>query len=174
MDVHIRGWILTSVKGQMDVDIRSRMLTSESRVHSLDTVTKPKPGGFSSGKAAKKKKQPKDDPRTVENGLRFNFMEELMDRARNRDSNDVSEVIYDMIAASLNPDPRSFHGLVVSHTLNGHEEAVMESLRRELAAGLQSVHETFMALVRLFGSKGRAIRGLEILGDMQDLYYDIR
>ncbi|QCE07484.1 uncharacterized protein LOC114191017 isoform X1 [Vigna unguiculata] len=125
-------------------------------------------------KRGRKKKQPKDDQSSVENGLRFSFMEELMDRARNRDSNGVSEVIYDMIAAGLSPGPRSFHGLVVSHALNGHEEAAMESLRRELAAGLRPVHETFMALVRLFGSKGRAIRGLEILGDMQDLNYDIR
>ncbi|KAG2408406.1 uncharacterized protein HKW66_Vig0032280 [Vigna angularis] len=131
-----------------------------------------KPWRFSSGKAGKKKKQPKDDPSTVENELRFSFMEELMDRARNHDSNGVLEVIYDMIVASLSPDPRSFHGLIVSHALNGHEE--MESLRRELVVGLRPVHETFMALVRLFGSKRRAIRGLKITGDMQDLNYDIR
>ncbi|KAG2384199.1 uncharacterized protein HKW66_Vig0150380 [Vigna angularis] len=87
--------------------------------------------------------------------------------------NNMSEVIYDMIVASFSPDPRSFHGLVVSHALNGYEEAVMESLRRKLAAGLRRVHETFMALVRLFGSKGHAIGGLEILGDMRDLNYDI-
>jgi len=48
-----------------------------------------------------------------------------MDRARHRDSNGVSEVIYDMIAAGLSPGPRSFHGLVVSHALNGHEEAAV-------------------------------------------------
>lgn len=76
-------------------------------------------------KRGRKKKQPKDDQSTVENGLRFSFMEELMDRARNRDSNGVSEVIYDMIAAGLSPGPRSFHGLVVSHALNGHEEAAV-------------------------------------------------
>ncbi|KAL9289798.1 hypothetical protein ACSQ67_024431 [Phaseolus vulgaris] len=125
-------------------------------------------------KRGRKKKQAKDDQSAVENGLRFSFMEELMDRARLRDSNGVSEVIYDMIAAGISPGPRSFHGLVVSNALNGHEEAAMESLRRELAAGLRPVHETFMALVRLFGSKGRANRGLQILGDMQDLNYDIR
>lgn len=48
-----------------------------------------------------------------------------MERARNRDVGGVSEVIYDMIAAGINPGPRSFHGLVISHTLNGdHEGAV--------------------------------------------------
>ena len=50
----------------------------------------------------------------------------------------------------------------------------MESLRRELAAGLRPVHETFLALIRLFGSKGRATRGLEILAAMEKLNYDIR
>lgn len=50
----------------------------------------------------------------------------------------------------------------------------MESLRRELAAGLRPVHETFVALVRLFGVKGRATRGLEILAAMEKLNYDIR
>ncbi|KHN04962.1 Pentatricopeptide repeat-containing protein, chloroplastic [Glycine soja] len=125
-------------------------------------------------KRGRKKKQAKDDDSAVENGLRFSFMEELMDRARNRDSNGVSEVMYDMIAAGLSPGPRSFHGLVVSHALNGDEEAAMESLRRELAAGLRPVHETFLALIRLFGSKGRATRGLEILAAMEKLNYDIR
>ncbi|KAK7376329.1 hypothetical protein VNO78_34795 [Psophocarpus tetragonolobus] len=125
-------------------------------------------------KRGRKKKQAKDEETAFENALRFSFMEELMDRARNRDSNAVSEVLYDMIASGLSPGPRSFHGLVVSHSLNGNEEAAMESLRRELAAGLRPVHETFLALVRLFGSKGRATRGLEILAAMEKLNYDIR
>ncbi|KAI4350129.1 hypothetical protein L6164_010641 [Bauhinia variegata] len=125
-------------------------------------------------KRTRRKRQPKDDDSAVENGLRFTFMEELMDRARNRDSAGVSEVIYDMIAAGLSPGPRSFHGLIVSHVLNGDEEAAMESLRRELSAGLRPVHETFLALIRLFGSKGRAVRGLEILAAMEKLNYDIR
>ncbi|XP_061342614.1 uncharacterized protein LOC133288811 isoform X1 [Gastrolobium bilobum] len=127
-------------------------------------------------KRTRKKKQSSkdDDHRALENGLRFSFMEELMDRARNRDSAGVSEVIYDMIAAGLSPGPRSFHGLVVSHALNGDEQAAMDSLRRELGAGLRPVHETFVALVRLFGSKGRADRGQEILGAMEELNYDIR
>lgn len=76
-------------------------------------------------KRGRKKKQAKDDQSAVENGLRFSFMEELMDRARLRDSNGVSEVIYDMIAAGISPGPRSFHGLVVSNALNGHEEAAV-------------------------------------------------
>lgn len=61
----------------------------------------------------------------AEQGLRLIFMEELMQHARNRDSAGVNDVIYDMIAAGLNPGPRSFHGLVVAHALNGdHEGAV--------------------------------------------------
>jgi hypothetical protein len=50
----------------------------------------------------------------------------------------------------------------------------MESLRRELSAGIRPLHETFLALVRLFGSKGHANRGLEILAAMEKLNYDIR
>lgn len=50
----------------------------------------------------------------------------------------------------------------------------MQSLRRELSAGLRPLHETFVALVRLFGSKGLASRGLEILSAMEKLNYDIR
>lgn len=50
----------------------------------------------------------------------------------------------------------------------------MKSLRRELSVGLVPLHETFVALVRLFGSKGRATRGLEILAAMEKLNYDIR
>lgn len=61
----------------------------------------------------------------MEKGLRFAFMEELMERARNRDSSGVADVIYDMVAAGLSPGPRSFHGLVVSHTLSGDEEGAV-------------------------------------------------
>lgn len=50
----------------------------------------------------------------------------------------------------------------------------MHSLRRELSAGLRPLHETFVALARLFGSKGLATRGLEILAAMEKLSYDIR
>lgn len=50
----------------------------------------------------------------------------------------------------------------------------MQSLRRELSVGLVPLHETFLALVRLFGSKGHATRGLEILAAMEKLNYDIR
>lgn len=57
-----------------------------------------------------------------------------MDRARNHDSAGVYEVMYDMIAAGLNPGPRSFHGLVVSHVLNGDEQAaVLPSLSLSLS-----------------------------------------
>lgn len=50
----------------------------------------------------------------------------------------------------------------------------MQSLRRELSSGLRPLHETFISLIRLFGSKGRATRGLEILAAMEKLHYDIR
>lgn len=89
----------------------------------------------------KKKKSRHDDPdspsssssgglsvSTVEKGLRFAFMEELMWRARSRDPAGVADVIYDMVAAGLSPGPRSFHGLVVSHTLSGDEEGAVRFL----------------------------------------------
>lgn len=50
----------------------------------------------------------------------------------------------------------------------------MHALRRELSEGLRPLHETFIALIRLFGSKGRAIRGMEILAAMEKLCFDIR
>lgn len=50
----------------------------------------------------------------------------------------------------------------------------MHSLRRELSAGLRPVHETFISLIRLFGSKGYSSRGMEILAAMEKLNYDIR
>ncbi|KAK9292727.1 hypothetical protein L1049_020706 [Liquidambar formosana] len=126
----------------------------------------------------RRKKQPNEDETAMvsaaERGLRLTFMEELMERARSRDVAGVSEVIYDMIAAGLSPGPRSFHGLVVSHVLGGDHEGAMQSLRRELSAGLRPLHETFVALIRLFGSKGHATRGLEILAAMEKLNFDIR
>lgn len=97
-----------------------------------------------------------------------------MERARSRDVAGVSEIIYDMIAAGLSPGPRSFHGLVVSHVLNRDDEGAMQALRRELSAGLRPLHETFVALIRLFGSKGLTARGLEILAAMEKLNFDIR
>ncbi|KAJ8558475.1 hypothetical protein K7X08_005241 [Anisodus acutangulus] len=110
----------------------------------------------------------------TEKVLRLVFMEELMERARNADSTGVSQVIYDMIAAGLSPGPRSFHGLVVSHVLHRDNHGAMHALRRELSEGLRPLHETFLALVRLFGAKGLATRGLEILAAMEKLKYDIR
>lgn len=61
----------------------------------------------------------------VEQGLRFLFLEELMQHARNRDTARVDDVMYDMVAAGLTPGPRSFHGLVVAHTLNGDDEGAV-------------------------------------------------
>ncbi|KAG7970283.1 hypothetical protein I3843_07G075100 [Carya illinoinensis] len=131
-------------------------------------------------KTRRRKQHSKDNdssssvPSAVEKSLRFTFMEELMERARNRDCLGVSHVIYDMIAAGLNPGPRSFHGLIVSHALNADHQGAMQSLRRELSAGLRPLHETFVALIRLFGSQGHAARGQEILSAMEKLNYDIR
>ncbi|PHU00603.1 hypothetical protein BC332_30390 [Capsicum chinense] len=110
----------------------------------------------------------------TEKALRLVFMEELMERARNADSTGVSQVIYDMIAAGLSPGPRSFHGLVVSHVLHRDNDGAMHALRRELSEGLRPLHETFLALVRLFGDSGLATRGLEVLAAMERLKYDIR
>ncbi|CAL5406904.1 unnamed protein product [Camellia sinensis] len=137
----------------------------------------------SPGRKTRRKKQqqqhPNDDAAsmtasTAEKGLRLVFMEELMGRARNRDVSGVSEVIYDMIAAGLSPGPRSFHGLIVSHVLSADDEGAMHALRRELSEGIRPLHETFVALIRLFGSKGCATRGLEILAAMEKLHFDIR
>lgn len=130
-------------------------------------------------KTRRKRQQNKEDDSGAsasasEKGLRLVFMEELMGRVRNRDVAGVSEVIYDMIAAGLSPGPRSFHGLIVSHVLNADDEGAMHALRRELSEGLCPLHETFIALIRLFGSKGRATRGLEILAAMEKLNFDIR
>ncbi|MQL81273.1 hypothetical protein Taro_013742 [Colocasia esculenta] len=110
----------------------------------------------------------------LEKSLRLTFMEELMERARAGDAAGVLDVIYDMVAAGINPGPRSFHGLIVSQVLSGDDEGAMQSLRRELSAGLRPVHETFVALIRLFGSRGSATRGLEILAAMEKLNFDIR
>ncbi|XVE90062.1 hypothetical protein DITRI_Ditri20bG0046700 [Diplodiscus trichospermus] len=110
----------------------------------------------------------------LEKSLRLTFMEELMQKARSRDTDGVSDVIYDMIAAGLTPGPRSFHGLVVAHVLNGDVEGAMQALRRELGAGVRPLHETLVSMIRLFGSKGLATKGLEILAAMEKLNYDIR
>ncbi|XP_021282215.1 uncharacterized protein LOC110415061 [Herrania umbratica] len=110
----------------------------------------------------------------LEKSLRLTFMEELMQKARSRDVAGVSDVIYDMIAAGLTPGPRSFHGLVVAHVLNGDVEGAMQALRRELGVGVRPLHETLVSMIRLFGSKGLATKGLEVLAAMEKLNYDIR
>ncbi|WCJ43716.1 plastid transcriptionally active 3 [Euphorbia peplus] len=134
-------------------------------------------------KSRRKKQQQsdkKDDFRlsssvsAAEKSLRFSFMEELMDRARNRDAVGVCDVIYDMVAAGLTPGPRSFHGLIVASVLNGDAQGAMQSLRRELSQGIRPLHETLLALIRLFGSTGHATKGLEMLATMGKLKYDVR
>lgn len=88
----------------------------------------------STEKKTRKKKKPKDTDSSsittahvsaLERNLRLAFMEELMVRARSRDAAGASSVIYDMIAAGLTPGPRSFHGLIVSHTLSGNIEGAV-------------------------------------------------
>ncbi|PWZ55385.1 Pentatricopeptide repeat-containing protein [Zea mays] len=79
-----------------------------------------------------------------------------------------------MVAAGLSPGPRSFHGLVAAHVLAGNAEGAMQSLRRELSSGVRPLHETFVALVRVFAKKGLSTRGMEILAAMERYKYDIR
>ncbi|XP_051120048.1 uncharacterized protein LOC127243873 [Andrographis paniculata] len=165
--------------------------TSISR-NSVASAASPSASISSSQRKSRRKKQQQNDlksaddngytggaagnfaPSSAEKLLRLVFMEELMVRAREGNVAGVSEVIYDMIAAGLTPGPRSFHGMVVSHVLNRDEEGAMHALRRELSEGIRPLHETFIALIRLFGSKGHSTRGLEILAAMEKLRYNIR
>jgi hypothetical protein len=50
----------------------------------------------------------------------------------------------------------------------------MQSLRRELSSGVRPLHETFVALVRVFAKKGFSTRAMEILAAMEKYKYDIR
>ncbi|KAL6839350.1 hypothetical protein ACP4OV_030847 [Aristida adscensionis] len=110
----------------------------------------------------------------VEKGLRLAFLEQLAERARSADAAGVADTIYDMVAAGLSPGPRSFHGLVAAHVLADDAEGAMQSLRRELSSGVRPLHETFVALVRVFAKKGLSTRGMEILAAMERYKYDIR
>eukprot|EP00258_Populus_trichocarpa_P031594 XP_024447613.1 uncharacterized protein LOC7487213 [Populus trichocarpa] len=167
---------LLSLQTPLPFKPRHSLPSKNGVVYASTSATAPKK---SRRKKPPKQKNDNGSPLSVvvsaeEKNLRFAFMEELMHRARNRDSNGVSDVIYDMIAAGLSPGPRSFHGLIVAHTLNGDHEGAMQSLRRELSAGHRPLHETCIALIRLFGSKGFGTRGLELLAAMEKLNYDIR
>ncbi|EOY10799.1 Plastid transcriptionally active 3 isoform 2 [Theobroma cacao] len=51
---------------------------------------------------------------------------------------------------------------------------MMQALRRELGVGVRPLHETLVSMIRLFGSKGLATKGLEVLAAMEKLNYDIR
>ncbi|RZS05165.1 hypothetical protein BHM03_00035648, partial [Ensete ventricosum] len=93
---------------------KSRRKKKQSRHDDPDSTSSSSSGGLSVS--------------TMEKGLRFAFMEELMWRARSRDPAGVADAIYDMVAAGLSPGPRSFHGLVVSHTLSGDEEGAVRFL----------------------------------------------
>lgn len=50
----------------------------------------------------------------------------------------------------------------------------MQTLRRELSSGVRPLHETFVALVRVFAKKGLSTRAMEILAAMERYKYDIR
>lgn len=75
-----------------------------------------------------------------------------MDRARSRDAAGVADVIYDMVAAGLSPGPRSFHGLIVSHTLNGDVEGAVVSRLIFLSGILYFVDSALLQLVTLLVS----------------------
>ncbi|XP_007030297.2 PREDICTED: uncharacterized protein LOC18600009 isoform X2 [Theobroma cacao] len=51
---------------------------------------------------------------------------------------------------------------------------MMQALRRELGVGVRPLHETLVSMIRLFGSKGLATKGLEVLAALEKLNYDIR
>ncbi|KAG6737456.1 hypothetical protein POTOM_058978 [Populus tomentosa] len=115
---------LLSLQTPLPFKPRHYLPSKNGVVYASTSVTAPKK---SRRKKPPKQKNDNGSPISVvvsaeEKNLRFAFMEELMHRARNRDSNGVSDVIYDMIAAGLSPGPRSFHGLIVAHTLNGDHE----------------------------------------------------
>ncbi|KAG6738389.1 hypothetical protein POTOM_058005 [Populus tomentosa] len=115
---------LLSLQTPLPFKPRHSLPSKNGFVYASTSVTAPKK---SRRKKPPKQKNDNGSPHSVvvsaeEKNLRFAFMEELMHRARNRDSNGVSDVIYDMIAAGLSPGPRSFHGLIVAHTLNGDHE----------------------------------------------------
>lgn len=50
----------------------------------------------------------------------------------------------------------------------------LQALRKEFTAGAKPLPETFVALARLFGSKGQPQRGQEILAAMEKLNHDPR
>eukprot|EP00252_Welwitschia_mirabilis_P020013 TRINITY_DN479_c0_g1_i1.p1 TRINITY_DN479_c0_g1~~TRINITY_DN479_c0_g1_i1.p1 ORF type:complete len:885 (+),score=198.68 TRINITY_DN479_c0_g1_i1:192-2846(+) len=123
-----------------------------------------------------------DEPETVkslpklkgiEGNLRSKIMEDLMKCAVEGDYRGAIDCFHDLTAAGLMPGPRSFHGLVVAHTLAFDVQGAVQSLRKEIASGLIPLEETFIALNRLLGSKGKILRGEEVLGAMEDLNLDI-
>ncbi|KAH9317726.1 hypothetical protein KI387_019495, partial [Taxus chinensis] len=111
---------------------------------------------------------------SLEAMFRFTLMEELMQCARKGDVRGATDVMYDMISAGLTPGPHSFHGLIVAHVLAADEYGAMQSLRKEVSLGICPLEETFVAIVRLFGSKGHDLRGEEILASMENFKFDIR
>jgi hypothetical protein len=120
---------LLSLQTPLPFKPRHSLPSKNGVVYASTSATAPKK---SRRKKPPKQKNDNGSPLSIvvsaeEKNLRFAFMEELMHRARNRDSNGVSDVIYDMIAAGLSPGPRSFHGLIVAHTLNGDHEGAVHS-----------------------------------------------
>lgn len=68
-----------------------------------------------------------------------------MQCARNGDARGATVAMDDMVVAGLRPGPRSFHGLIVAHTIAGDEHGAMHSLRKEVSLGICPLEETFIA-----------------------------
>ena len=60
-----------------------------------------------------------------ETGLRFMFLEAIMERARKSDVEGVEEALTGMALAGLDAGPRAYHGLVVAYTRAGDAEGAV-------------------------------------------------
>lgn len=107
-------------------------------------------------------------------GLRFMFLEAIMERARKSDIEGVEEALYGMALAGLDAGPRAYHGLVVAYTRAGDAEGALEALKKAFIAGAKPLPETMVAVARLYGATGQPQRGKEILAAMEKLNYNPR
>ncbi|KAG6555175.1 hypothetical protein Mapa_003214 [Marchantia paleacea] len=109
-----------------------------------------------------------------ESDLRLMFLESIMERARTGDVDGVEEALAELEIAGIRAGPRAYHGLIVAYTRAKDTEGAVQALRREVGSGEKPLPETFVAMARLFGSQGQALRGTEILGAMEKLNLDPR
>ncbi|KAG0565121.1 hypothetical protein KC19_8G166500 [Ceratodon purpureus] len=107
-------------------------------------------------------------------GLRFMFLEAIMERARKADVEGVEEALSGMALAGLDAGPRAYHGLVVAYTRAGDSEGALQALKKAFIAGAKPLPETLVAVARLFGAIGQPQRGKEILAAMEKLNYNPR